>query len=173
MPTIDYVSPDELQSLEARVAALEVGGGGGGSPVPGLLAREVMSIGWTPDLMESMGDIPGFSTEITIPVAADLLVYGHIDVMHRKLITQTIGCAFEVTLNGSRIPGSVTGENITASRHYYAFAVHAFKQNVPAGTHTISVRGRSYSSAAPGYNGLAEVKGNYNQVIVEFRRAGS
>ena len=137
------------------------------TPSSGVL-RHILSTTSSPDLFWDMRVIPGFSATLVKNEPCYMRVYGHIDVKNRKLIRPTIGAAIQVILDGKIVSGSTTGDNITYDRHYWPAQVHAFKELVEPGAHTIEVHGRSYSSAAPGRDGLAEVKGGYNQVVVEF-----
>lgn len=127
--------------------------------------------GWTPDLMRDFNTISGFSKTIIVSEPSHLFVTGHIDVDHRGIAgtaDKAIGAAFRVLSNGSTIPGSKTGENMTSdgADNYYAAQIHAYQLLQPSVTYTIEVQGRSYSSAAPNTDGLAEVKDGYNQVLL-------
>ncbi len=127
--------------------------------------------GWTPDLFWNFQAVPGFTKTISVTEQSHLFVTGHIDVDHRGIAgtsNKAVGAAFRVLANGSTIPGSITGENITSdgADNYYAAQIHAYKLLQPNVLYTIEVQGRSYSTAAPNVNGLAEVKDGYNQVLL-------
>lgn len=124
---------------------------------------------WDPDLFWNMMPVPGFQRSIVVARRSHLFVTGHIDVQHRGVAgtaNQSIGAAFEVRVNGNILPGSTTGANMTnsSSDAYYTAYIHGYKVLEP-GSYTIDVYGRSYSSVAPGVDGLAEVKGGYNEVL--------
>lgn len=126
------------------------------------------SVSWSPDLYENFSPVPGFTKTLSVTEDSHLFISGHIDTHHRGISNtekKAVMVAFKVKINGSWLAGSTTGENIVGTEdHYYSAQIHGYKLLKP-GSYTIEVHGRSASTAAPGVNGLAEVKGGYNHVI--------
>ena len=123
--------------------------------------------GYDPDLMTAFNEIPPFNYTFTTATPAVLEATGHIDCEHRNLSGTTdkaVMVAFNTQLNGSWIPGAVTGCNIVGKTDHYAMVPIAFSVAVPAGTHTVKIFGCSATSAAPSLNGTAKVKAGYNCV---------
>lgn len=96
---------------------------------------------------------------------------GHVDVQHRGtyIPNKAVMVSMKLKINGRWLEGSKTGANIVNKLdHYQPLQVHGFKVLQP-GVYTISVWMRSASDAAPGRNGIAEIKpGKYNQVVYEI-----
>lgn len=113
-----------------------------------------------------MRPISGMNATFTVSAPASVHVSGHIDVEHRGSIDDAVMVAFNLQLNGAWMLGSKTGCNILNETHHYAALPIAGFAEVPAGTHTIQLFGRSGSTAAPNADGLAEVKPGYNLMVV-------
>lgn len=127
--------------------------------------------GWSPNLSWGMNTINSYTWTFTIDKPSILKISGHIDCHHRGIYNtgdRPVMVAFRILLNGRFLKGSRMGTNIAGEKqHYVIIPVHGFKKLDP-GTYTIEIQGRSASSAAPNKNGLAEIKGGYNQVVYEI-----
>jgi hypothetical protein len=133
--------------------------------------RKALSVeGWSPDLPEAMTTISQFNWEFTIDEPSIFRASGHIDCHHRGVYgtkDKAVMVAMRLLLNGSQIRGSVTGCNIVGTeQHYGIMPVHA-NVELQAGTYTVALQARSASTTATGKNGLAEIKGGYNEVVYE------
>ena len=119
------------------------------------------------DLFESFREIRPFTQTVTVTEPTHLFIAGHVDTRHRGIagtFSKAIMVAFQIQVNGRWLKGSKTGGNIlNRTAHYYIGQIHGYKLLNP-GTYKIQLFGRSASTAARGVNGLAEVKGTYNQV---------
>lgn len=131
-------------------------------------------VNWSPDLFEKFKPVPELSRTITVEEESHLHITGHIDARHRaiaKTKKKAIVVAFRVKLNGKWLKGSKTGENIVGKQdHYYSAQIHGYAL-LKKGKHVIEIHGRSASSAARRVNGLAEVKGGFNQVVYTITKA--
>lgn len=131
-----------------------------------------------PDLFIEFKPLHQLTYEFTVDEPALVEVSGHIDCAHRGLsgttdkavmvafIAQLTSTLPDGTTQGpAAILGSKTGCNIYNRTDHYAIIPIAFSVEVPAGAHTITILGRSASSAAPNTNGLAEVKDGYYNCV--------
>lgn len=122
----------------------------------------------SPTLSEKFNAVSGFTWSFSVSEPSYLIAFGHVDTKHLGIAgtaNKAIMVAFQLKLNGSWLAGSKTGENIVGVEgHYYAAQIHGFKQLNP-GNYTIELHSRSASTAAPGVDGLAAIKGTYNQVV--------
>jgi len=116
--------------------------------------------------------IPGSEVSFDVWEKSVLTINGHIGVENLRL-TETGSCCVSVDIvidDGSgyaRIIGSNVGENVPRQRHYWVVPLHG-RAILDPGTYTIAVRGRSYSSDLPDYDGLAQTKDwNYSVIDVE------
>lgn len=138
--------------------------------------KKIAPSGWSPDLMEDMAAIPGLSWSFTVAEDSLLEVVGHIDCEHRGIAgtsTKAVMVAFKgriVSSAGSArwISGSTTGCNIVGEEDHYAIVPIAFSEPVSAGSYTVEIWGRSASTAAPGVNGLAEIKDGYTCITYKL-----
>jgi len=125
----------------------------------------------SPNLQEKMSEISGYTWSFSVSEKSYIKVSGHVDCHHRGVYgteNKAIMIALKVRINGSWVDGSTTGCNIVGTEdHYGVLPVSAYKE-IPAGEYEVSVWGRSASTAAPGKNGLAEIKGGYNNVLYEI-----
>lgn len=129
---------------------------------------------WDQDLMFSMQPISGMTLSFSVTTNSRIKVSGHLDTKKREIpgtigINDVVMVAAEVLCDGVRMPGSVTGENILSVLHHYSIMPLCGYVEVGPGDHTVQVRARSASDLATPKtaDGLAEVKGDYNLVIVE------
>jgi hypothetical protein len=123
--------------------------------------------GWSPDLFENFQTINELGHSFTITEPSSVIVTGHIDCEHRAIAGtsgKAVMVAFNAMLNGIWIPGAKTGMNIYDLTDHYGICPIAFSFDVEPGNHTVTIFGRSASTAAPGVNGLAEIKDGYNCV---------
>lgn len=126
--------------------------------------------GSTPDLFEAYREIP-LGAAFTVEGPAHVIVTGHIDCEHRAksgTADKAVMVAFNAQLNGSWIPGAKTGLNIISRTDHYGLVPISFSVGVPAGSHEIKIFGRSASTAAPGVDGLAELKDGFNCVTYQI-----
>ena len=132
--------------------------------------RHRISVGWSPDLMEAMTTVSQYNWTFTAATPSVLVISGHIDTHHRGVYgtaDKAVMVAMRVLLNGSEVQGSKTGVNIVGTEQHYAIMPVHTNIDIPAGTHSVKIQARSASTAAPGRNGLAEIKGGYNEVGYE------
>ena len=129
------------------------------------------SVGYSHDLFEDMHPIQGYTKHVTVTENSHLFISGHIDSQHRGLYgtaDEAIMVAFKVKVNGRWLKGSTTGGNIVGTKQrYYSAQIHGYKY-LETGDYVISVYGRSASTAAPGFGGLAEIKASMNHVIYKI-----
>lgn len=133
------------------------------------IIKKVIS-GGTPDLFEAYRDL-GLGATFSVDTPAWVIVTGHIDCEHRAkagTIADAIMVAFNAQLNGSWIEGAKTGLNIYDRTDHYGLVPISFSVRVPAGTHTITLFGRSASTAAVGVDGLAEIKDGFNCITYQI-----
>ena len=120
---------------------------------------------WSQDLFRDMRPISGMSFDFSVAEPSYVLIFGHVDVQHRKFSAANTMVAFKLKHNGVWLEGSTTGENVDLARHYYAVQIHGYFE-ADAGQHNVTLYGRSASTADP-RNGIVEIKPGYNQVIVK------
>lgn len=129
---------------------------------------------WDQDLMFLMAPVSGMTVSFSVEAPSRVKVSGHLDTKKREIpgtigINDVVMVAAEVLCDGVRMPGSVTGENILSVLHHYSIMPLCGYVEVGPGDHVVQVRARSASDLAKPNtaDGLAEVKGDYNLVIVE------
>jgi hypothetical protein len=134
-----------------------------------MIQRWDKSISSSPDLWEDFKEMTVFDWTFTISERSAFEASGHIDVEHRGLYgtsSSAIMVSLQLQMNGGWLTGSKTGANIVGTRdHYQALQLHGYIELGP-GNHTVTLWMRSASTAAPGKNGLAQIKpNNYNHVV--------
>jgi len=132
--------------------------------------RKKLSVDWSPDLFEAMTRVSSFNWTFTVTEPSVLKARGHIDCAHRGIAgtqDKAIMVAMQFKLNGTWIAGSKTGCNIVGTEQHYAIMPVHVDIDLTPGTYEVSLYARSASTAAPGVNGLAEIKGTYNEVVYE------
>lgn len=128
-------------------------------------------IWWDQDLTVDFAKISGMAATFTVDKPSIVWLSGYIDTHHRGLVDAAVMVAFKSRIDGSWMDGSTTGENILSETDHYGSSVICGYAEVDAGEHTVELLGRSASTAAPDTGGLAEVKGNYNCMLVHIEPA--
>lgn len=140
--------------------------------------KRTLQPGSTPDLFEEWRDI-GLGCEFTLECQGWLVVTGHVDAEHRAksgTLDKAVMIAFQAQKStfcdgvwspGSWIEGSKTGCNIYDRTDHYGVCPIAFSHFFAAGTHKVTLFGRSASTAAVGVDGLAELKDGFSCVTYQ------
>ena len=132
--------------------------------------RVQKTVSWSPDILKDISLVPSFTWQFTVTETSVFRASGHIDYRHRGIsgtAGMTIFVAHQLQMNSVWIPGSKTGINIVGQNDHYAVLPVYANMVLEPGSYTVALYARSASSLAPYTNGLAEIKGTYNEITYE------
>ena len=120
------------------------------------------------DLMVAWSNIYGMWATFTLTETCQVNVNGMVSCHHRGIgSTANTMAAFKLTLNDETIPNAVFGGNIiSTTQHYETWPIWGDIELEP-GEYTIRLMGRGETDAAPGVDGILEVKSQFTGMSVQ------